>query len=200
MGAFMGANFVAAIFLTWTPTFLVEKFGYNLTTAGLSGSVFIHLASAVAVPIAGWTSDTLARRFSGGRMLTQASGLVVGAVFVFMVGFAKDTTTLIIAMTLYGLCKGFYDANIFASLYDVIPPHVRGTAAGIMNTVGWGGGAIAPWAFGAFAERGGGTSVQNMSHAISFGAVFYIFAATLLLLAVWFRADKDVRRTWGQPT
>ena len=39
-----------------------------------------------------------------------------------------------------GLCKGIYDANIFASLFDVVPPEDRGTAAGLMNTVGWTGG------------------------------------------------------------
>jgi MFS family permease len=194
MGAFMCANFVAAIFLTWTPTFLVEKFGFKLTAAGLSGSVFIHLASALAVPIAGWVSDTLAKHMAGGRMLTQAAGLVIGAAFVFMVGFTNDKTTLLIAMTCFGLCKGFYDANIFAALYDVIPPRARGTAAGIMNTVGWGGGAIAPWAFGSFAMSGGGTEVQNMSQAISFGAFFYIVAALLLITAILFRAEKDVRK------
>ena len=46
------------------------------------------------------------------------------------------------------VCKGIYDANIFASLFDVIPPKDRGTAAGLMNTVGWTGGFLAPWAVG----------------------------------------------------
>ena len=55
----MLANFVATIFLTWTPTFLVEKFGFKLTSAGLSGTIFIHLASACAVPLAGWLADHL---------------------------------------------------------------------------------------------------------------------------------------------
>ena len=49
---FIGANFVAAIFLTWTPTFLVEKFGFRLTEAGLSAGIFIHLPSAISVPSA----------------------------------------------------------------------------------------------------------------------------------------------------
>lgn len=196
MGAFLAANFVAAIFLTWTPTFLVEKFGFKLTTAGLSGSVFIHMASAIAVPIAGWASDRLARRHPGGRMITQMAGLVLGAGFVFMVGFTQDVTTLLVAMTLFGLCKGFYDANIFAGLYDVIPPHARGTAAGVMNTVGWGGGAIAPWWFGRFAMQPGHTEVENMSRAISSASVLYLIAASLLLIAILTSARRDVRRAW----
>ena len=194
MGAFMCANFIASMFLIWTPTFLMQKFDFKLTTAGLSGSVFIHLASAVAVPIAGYISDMLAKQMAGGRLLTQAFGLVMGAGFIFMVGFTKDKTTLLLAMTCFGLCKGFYDANIFAGLYDVIPPHARGTAAGIMNTVGWTGGAIAPWAFGAFTKRASGTEVANMSVAISFGSVFYIVAALLLIFAILFRAEKDIRK------
>ena len=48
MAAFVGANFVATVFLTWTPTSLVEKFHFRLATAGLSGTAFIHLAALSA--------------------------------------------------------------------------------------------------------------------------------------------------------
>ncbi len=62
MAAFLAANFVATIFLTWTPTFLVEKFGFELTAAGLSGSVFIHSRAPSGRPWAGswrigWVGD-----------------------------------------------------------------------------------------------------------------------------------------------
>jgi len=155
MLAFLGANFVATIFLTWTPTFLTEKFGFRLTTAGLSGSVFIHLASALSVPVGGWLADVLARRLAGGRILVQAAGLIAGAGFIVLVGLTHEVRTLLVAMTLFGLCKGLYDANIFAALYDVIEPRARATAAGIMNTVGWGGGALGPLAVGVATKYGG---------------------------------------------
>ncbi len=86
MGAFLCANFVATIFLVWTPTFLNEKFHFKLTAAGLSGTVFIHLASVVGAPLAGVLADRLARRFAGGRILVQSVGLLAGAGFVFLVG------------------------------------------------------------------------------------------------------------------
>ena len=144
MLAFVGANFVATIFLTWTPTFLVEKFNFKLASAGLSGTVFIHLSSAFAVPVAGLLADRLSQRFAGGRMMVQGMGLVVGAGFVALVGMTESETTLMVAMSLFGICKGFYDSGIFASLFDSIEPRARGTAAGLMNTVGWGGGALGP--------------------------------------------------------
>jgi MFS family permease len=192
MLAFLGANFVATIFLTWTPTFLVEKFHFKLTSAGLSGTVFIHLASACSVPLAGWLADRLSRRFAGGRMLVQAAGLLAGAGFVFLVGHTTSTTTLLFAMTGFGLCKGLYDSGIFASLFDVIEPRARGTAAGLMNTVGWGGGALGPLYVGLAAKYGGrATEVENMSAAIAGGALVYLVSATLLLVAVGFMLRRS---------
>jgi MFS family permease len=186
MLAFVGANFVATIFLTWTPTFLVEKFGFKLTAAGLSGSVFIHLASAAAVPLAGLLADQLTRRFAGGRMWIQASGLFIGATFVFLVGKTDDKTILLVAMTCFGFCKGFYDSGIFASLYDAIEPRARSSAAGLMNTVGWGGGALGPLFVGIASKYGGKpTEIENMSDAIAFGGVIYLVAALLILAAAW---------------
>ncbi len=186
MGVFMGANFVATIFLTWTPTFLVEKFGFRLSAAGLSGTVFIHLASAMSVPLGGYLADRWSDRFRGGRVLVQAIGLLVGSVWVVFVGLTTNATTLVVSMTAFGLCKGLYDSNIFASLYDVVTPRARGTAAGLMNTVGWGGGALGPVFVGLAAKYGSGASeVENMSRAIAFGGLIYIVCAALLLLGAW---------------
>ena len=187
MLAFLGANFVATVFLTWTPTFLVEKFKYSLSGAGLSGTVYIHLASAIAVPLAGALADRLARRFAAGRMAVQIAGLVGGSFFVFLVGTTGNTTTLVLAMAVFGACKGFYDSGIFASLYDAIEPRARGTAAGIMNTVGWGGGALGPLFVGLATKYGRKpTAWENMSDAIAWCGAIYLVSAVLIGVAmVW---------------
>ncbi|HEX8202867.1 MAG TPA: MFS transporter [Isosphaeraceae bacterium] len=185
MAVFLGANFVATVFLTWTPTFLVEKFHYRLTAAGLAGGAFIHLASAVGAPVGGVLADRLARRHSGGRMLVQALGLLAGAGAIYVVGSTDDATTLLWAMTLFGLCKGLYDSNIFAALYDVVEPRARATAAGLMNTVGWGGGALGPLYIGWAAAHGSGPSeVENMSRAIASCGIIYLAGAALLATAI----------------
>ena len=185
MLGFVGANFVATIFLTWTPTFLVEKFHFKLAAAGLSGTIFIHLASACSVPIAGYVADKFVRVYAGGRILVQALGLVVGAAFVALVGSTENVKTLIIAMINFGLCKGLYDSGIFESVYDLVDPRVRGTAAGLINTVGWGGGALGPLFIG-FASKYGGrpTEIANMSTAITWCGLVYVLAAACLIAAM----------------
>jgi MFS family permease len=198
MLAFVGANFVATIFLTWTPTFLVKKFGFQLTAAGLSGSVFIHLASALSVPFGGWLADHWARRRAGGRMLVQAVGLLTGAMFVFLVGTTKSASVLLFVMTIFGLCKGLYDSNIFASIFDVVEPRARATAAGIMNTVGWGGGALGPLAVGWFTKYGRhSNAMDNMSEAISSCSLLYLVSGILLLIAA---ARASRKPTVREPT
>jgi MFS family permease len=191
MLAFVGANFVATIFLTWTPTFLLEKFQFKLTSAGLSGTVYIHLASACSVPVAGWLADKWSRRFAGGRMMVQGLGLTFGAAFVFLVGKTSNSTTLIVAMALFGLCKGFYDSGIFASLFDTIEPRARGTAAGIMNTVGWGGGALGPLFVGLASQYGAKpTEVENMSDAIAWCGAVYLVAAAFVAAAIYYAGRR----------
>jgi len=193
MFAFVGANFVATIFLAWTPTFLVEKFHLSLTSAGFYGSAFISVASMLSVPVGGLAADRLSRTLPGGRILVQAAGLLAGAVFVAIVGLTGELATLVISMTVFGLCKGLYDSNIFASLYDVVEPRARASAAGVMNTVGWLGGALGPLAVGFATQYGrhGSDTSANMGEAIAFGAVIYAAGGLALLLAATVLVRRD---------
>jgi MFS family permease len=192
MAVFVLANFVATMFLTWTPKFLVDKFDFKMAAAGLSGAAFIHLASALAVPVAGYVADKLAVRSVGGRILAQAAGLLIGAPFVFLVGSTTSVTMLLASMVVFGVCKGFYDAGIFASLYDVVPPRSRATAAGLMNTVGWGLGSFGALLTGWYTDNGPhGGKVENMSHFIAYSGSAYVVGGALLLLAALVFVRRD---------
>jgi MFS family permease len=193
MAAFVGANFVATIFLGWAPTFLVEKFDFDLVQAGLYATIFIQLASAVSGPCSGMLSDFLAPIMSGGRMIVQGTGLFAGSLFVFLVGTTSDRTVLFVVMTIFGVCKGIYDANIFASLYDVVEPRARATAAGLMNMVGWFGGAFGPLWVGWMADHGPYKSTDNMSAAIAAGSVVYVACAALLFAAAFVLSREKAR-------
>lgn len=155
---FIGANFVAVIFLTWMPTFLYRKFGMTLTMAGFNATAYLQMASVVGVIVGGVLADRVSRRRRSGRIEVQAMGLLLGVPFLFVSGWTTSTKVLLISFVGFGLFKGLYDANIWASLYDVVPARRRGVAAGVMNSLGWLGGGMAPVAVAA-AMRGTSLSV-----------------------------------------
>ena len=189
MGAFMLDNFVGMVLLSWMPAFLYEKFHLSLAMAGLTATVFIQLASMVGAPVGGWMADTLRRRFPGGRISVQMLGLLGAAPFVVWCGQTLSVTWLIVALTCWGFFKGLYDANIFASVLDVVRPEARGTAVGFMNMIGWLVGAgTAPVVIGYIARK------ASLSYAISIASIALIGASILLLIAVLFTVGRDVER------
>lgn len=178
MAAFLCANFVALVLLSWMPSFLHDKFNLGLAASGLAATLFVQLASMAGSPAGGWWADVLRRKMPGGRMLVQAIGLAAGAPFVVLCGWTRSIPLLIFALTAWGFFKGIYDANIFASIFDVIPAEARGRAAGLMNMTGWLGGGIAPVAVGFVAQR------SSLSAAIMLTAAVYVLGALLLAAAV----------------
>lgn len=178
ISVFVGANFVAMIFLTWMPTFLLEKFHMSLSMAGLSGTAYIQIASVLGVMTGGFLADRFARRSRAGRMWTQSLGLLLGIPFIFLAGWTLSVPLLVLGMTGFGFSKGLYDANIWASLYDVVTPENRATALGLMNSIGWLGGSVAPLAVARAAESYG------MGVAISASSVVYLVVGLLLIFGI----------------
>jgi MFS family permease len=179
MAAFLCANFVATVLLSWMPKFLFDKFHLSLAAAGLTATIYVQLASMAGSPLGGWLADILRKRSSSGRIVIQAVGVLCGAPFVALCGLTASTTWLVVALTAWGLFKGLYDANIFASMFDVIRPEARGTAAGFMNMVGWlGGGGTAPVVIGFISQH------RTLGFAIAATAAVYVLAGALLIAAI----------------
>src|SRR5262249_15179589 len=156
---------------------------------------FIQLASAIGAPVGGWLADRLSRSHAGGRIMVQALGLSSGAIFIFLTAHARAVGALMLWMTIFGFCKGLYDSNIFAALYYVVHQSIRATAAGIMNAVGWTGGAMAPATIGWILSRGGADhEIDNMSNAIAFGGAIYFVGAGLLILTIVFLLKRNIGR------
>jgi MFS family permease len=176
MAAFLCANFVAMVLLSWMPKFLFDKFHLNLAMAGLTATLFTQLASMAGAASGGWMADALRRRAPAGRLWVQAIGVLGGAPFVALCGLTESVPLLLTALTAWGFFKGLYDANIFASMFDVVPPQARGSAAGLMNTIGWLGGAgAAPIVIGWVSESHG------LGVAIATASAVYVLAALCLI-------------------
>jgi MFS family permease len=189
LGAFMCANFVAVVLLSWMPKFLFDRFHMGLALSGLTATLFVQLASLAGAPIGGWLADRWRARSPGGRMAVQALGMFAGAPFVAVCGLTPSVATLIVALTLWGFFKGLYDANIFASVFDVVPPESRGRAAGFMNMIGWlAGGGSAPLVIGVIAQR------SSLGAAMALASLVYVAAGLFLVAGMSFFVARDVAR------
>lgn len=179
LGAFMCANFVAVVLLSWMPKFLFDRFHLSLAMAGLTATIFVQLASMAGAPAGGWLADSWRQRSPRGRIAVQALGMLAGAPFVAICGLTHSIGALVLSLTLWGFFKGLYDANIFASAFDVVPASARGRTAGFMNMIGWlAGGGSAPVAIGFIAER------WSLGGALALASTVYIAAGLLLLAAM----------------
>ena len=192
LGAFMCANFVAVVLLSWMPKFLYDRFGMGLAMSGLTATIFVQLASMAGAPAGGWLADWWRRTSPRGRMAVQTLGVLGGAPFVVVCGLTQSVALLVIALTCWGFFKGLYDANIFASVFDVVPPEARGRAAGFMNMIGWlAGGGSAPVVIGVIAER------SSLGTALALTSLVYVAAGALLIVGMIFFVTRDVARMEG---
>jgi len=176
--AFVCANAVAAVLLFWMPTYVHDHFKQNLVFAGFAASFFAQAGSFAGAIVGGWGADAARRRNPRGRMLVQAAALVLGMPFVIATGATQSLQIAMIAFVGWGFFKGMYDANIFASMFDVTPVEIRGTVVGAMNLAGWLFGAgTAPVLIGVIAQR------TSLSVAISSAAAIYGLGAVFLFIA-----------------
>lgn len=193
MLAFMCENFTAMVLFTWMPSFLYGKFHLSLAGAGLVATAYIQVASMVGSPLGGWLADSLRKRTPGGRIIVQAVGILLEAPFAVWCALTGSMHALAAALILWGLSKGLYEANIFASVFDVVRPEIRGTATGFMNMMGWlVGGGTAPVVIGYLSQRVG------LSRAIATSASLYVVASLILTTAVIAFVRRDVARMEAQ--
>lgn len=186
---FCCANFVAGVVLVWMPSYFKEQFGVSLAVGALSATAPIQIASMIAAPLGGWLADRLALMSAWGRMAVQMSGVFLAAPCVYVCATTHNYTIALVALFGWGAFKGIYDANIFATAYDVVRPGARGAAAGVMNMVGWLlGAAPAAWFVGREASKSG------LGNAIAMSSFAYAAAGVFLLIGVLFFIKRDRAR------
>jgi sugar phosphate permease len=184
--AFAGMVFVNVGFMTWMPTYLHEKFGFSLARSGFDATFYHYIAAFFGVLIGASIADRYCRKITGMRGLVQATGLLLGAPFIFLIGIGGTPFVIYLTLALFGLFRGIYDSNIFAALYDVIEPRFRSTATGLMLMFAFVTGASAPYILGQIKPALG------LSWGLSALSVVYVFAAFCIFIAVRFFYKKDL--------
>ena len=185
--AFSGMNFVGVGFLVWMPTFLHEKYGFSLSRAGFDATFYHHVAAFVGVLAAAWITDRLTAKITGIRAIVSMLGLFVGAPFICLMGKSGSLPVLYVALVLFGLCRGVYEANLWASLYDIIDIRYRSAATGFTLAFGLVIGALAPYILGLLKPAFG------LANGFACLSAVYVCSGLCILMAVLFFYKKDMR-------
>lgn len=179
--------FVNVGYLTWMPSFLVEKFGLSLTDAGFSSLFYHHIGAFLGVLSGAKLADHYAHRNPRARLVVQALGLLLGAPFIYGMSQASTPTGTYALLFGFGLFRGWYDSNIVAALYEVVPARLRSSAYGLMLACAFLIGASAPYILGALKPTLGlTTGLASLS-------ISYVAGAVLIGLAAWrfFNRDRE---------
>ena len=152
---FCGFIFVITGYMTWVPTFLQENFGQSGAQAGLNSMLWTYVAAFVGVLLAGTLSDKWAAKDPKKRMIIQGAGLILGAAFLPFMGSAKSIWILYLCFAGWGFFRAFFDANIYAALYDVTPEHLHASCSSAMIMTGFAVGATAPYVLAIIKETTG---------------------------------------------
>jgi len=170
--------FVDVGFKMWMPTYLRETFpGMSAASYGLHAVLWHYLGAFVGVMLGSRIADTFVRTRHGIRMEMNILGLVLGAPFIFWMARAETFTAVCVAMGLFGLFRGIYDSNQFASIFDVVAPRYRASAMGIILCFAFIFGAVAPVVLGWVKDH------FTMSAGLAALALFFIAGALVILLA-----------------
>jgi len=152
---FCGFIFVITGYMTWVPTFLQENFGQTGAQAGLHSMLWTYVAAFAGVLLAGTLSDKWAAKDPKKRMIIQGAGLILGAAFLPFMGTTGSIWLLYLCFAGWGFFRAFFDANIYAALYDVTPEHLHASCSSAMIMTGFAVGATAPYILALIKEATG---------------------------------------------
>lgn len=191
---FATAGFVAIVFvnnayLFWAPKFAAEKFAeVGVAEAGKGVMLWHHLFAFGAILLGGVITDRFVSRMPRFRLGFQIFALLFGAVALVMIGSAASFVSMLIAASVYGVFRGFFEVNTHASLFDVVPPEHRSTAVGLLNMIAFFFGGLSGVAMGALSQRWGVRGFEIGFYAMG---ASYVVAALLMSISFFFTFKKN---------
>jgi MFS family permease len=157
----------------WLPTFLKDHFNLNLGEAGISATGYIQIGSFVGVIVGGILADRWTRKNNRGRLYMLIIGFTLGAPFLFLMASTNVFSIAIIAMLVFGLARGFNDANLMPILRQVADGRYIATGYGFLNFLSTIIGGLMVYVGGALKD-----AQVDLS-------IVYQVSAVAMLLATW---------------
>lgn len=174
-------TFLRSIFFFWTPKFLVD-IGMGSTNAILKSALFPFLGCLGTV-LLGWYTDKYATNGDRGKamwiMLLGLTASLCGIAFYASSG-ASAHNLIVILLGLSGFfLLGPYSMSSGCLTLDIAGSKGAGSCTGILDGVGYMGGALATWGAGRLSDTMGWPQVFGILAGFSLLAVWSAFMISL---------------------
>ncbi len=187
---FTAIVFVNNAYVVWAPNFVEEKFKLSLTAAGGGAMLYHHLAAMIGVLIGGRLSDTMITTHRSFRLQLQMASMLLGVPAIVWMGLSGNLMATWAAMATFGLCRGLYESNTHASLFDVIPPRYRASAVAMMTMVAFLIGSLSPWLLGLCSQYFAGG--KGLSYGFALFSLAYLIGGLAIFVALNFTFRRDL--------
>ncbi len=117
----------------WLPTFFQEGFNLSVGDAGISGTMYVQIASLIGVLIGAYLADKWAKKNIKGRIYITAIGFIIGGPFLYLMAASELYSVAILGIVIFGLAKGNQDANFMPIITQVVDKKYQATGYGIMS-------------------------------------------------------------------
>lgn len=119
----------------WLPTYMGQQFKLDQGAAGMSATAYIQIASFVGVLIGGAWADRWSRGNPRGRVLVPLIGFCAAGPALYWSASTSVLQAAVIGLIIFGLARGFADANNMPILCQIAPARYRATGYGVLNFV-----------------------------------------------------------------
>lgn len=157
----------------WLPTFLKDQFALGLGEAGISATLYPQIGSFIGVLLGGIWADRWFKTNPRGRLFVIVVGFTIGAPALIWMSWTSVFFVALAVLMLFGVARGFSDANLMPIVRQVADSRYAATAYGLLNFLSTIAGGLMVYVGGALKDA-----------EINLSAI-YIVAAGLLLLATW---------------
>ncbi len=172
-------------FKTWMPTLFQERFSMDAANAALNSVLWHYIGAFIGVTLACRFSDKIALRRPIVRFEIAMIGLLGAIPFIAIMANAQSQLVCFIALFLFGVFRGAYDSNLFATLYAVVAPRYRASATGIFLCIAFVFGSMSPALLGYIRDH------STLSMGMTSLGVFYFTGGLLVFIARKFFFAKD---------
>ncbi|MBP3532047.1 MAG: MFS transporter [Thermoguttaceae bacterium] len=159
---FTAIVFVNNAYLNVVPKFLQDRFALTPTSAGFHGMFWHHIAALIFIFVGASLSDRVSRRFPTFRPKLQCLAMALGVPVVAAMGRAGSPEALFGLFFLMGVCRGFYECNTHAAVFETVPAKYRSTTVGFMIMFAFLIGSWSAQMVGAFVDSAVAASVAEL--------------------------------------